>query len=207
VWNFIENSFSKWNIPSTTFGFYVASRDLAWNDFNASNNLDFSWQDFKDETWYSYFTQSNAKTLLFGTKDGKVMQVLPGFATDNGTRYGFEFTTIDFNPFVKQSQMCRFGFVDFYFDRPTEDSAVDTEYKLSIDFYVNEDDVPYKTVILNPSEDDWIHKRVFVNCTANFHRFRVYLSDDQIANSTVAIKGFNLNGFILNMAPAGRIVR
>lgn len=205
VWNFLENSFSKFNIAATTFGSYFQGRDLAWQDFNAANQLDYAWSDFQDENWFSFFTQGKAKLPVFGTKDGKVNQLMPFFATDEGVRTGFSFTTKDFNPFVKDGQKVQFGYVDFYFDRPSDFPTLDPNYLLTIDFFIDENPYPITSIILNPSEDDWQKKRVFVNITAQFHRFKIYLSDDQIANSTVATRGFTLNGYILWMSPGGRI--
>lgn len=215
VWNFLENSFSKYNIGATCFGAYFQGRDLTWADFNCVPNgfcvpgtkdEDIEWKDFASQNWLSYFSQANAKLPIFGTYDGKVNKILPAVTTDDGTRIGFFFTTKDFNPFVKQGQRCVLGYVDFYFDRPDNFPDVDPNYLLSIDFYVDEIPDPILTVVLNPSEDDWQHKRVFVNVNAQFHRFRVYLSDDQIANSSVVDFGFTLNGWIWWAQPGGRIV-
>ena len=207
VWNFIEGSFAVYNIPATTFGFYVRYQDLAWQDFNAANGLDYSWNDFKDQNWFSYFAQGQAKIGIFGTKDGQVMELVPGFATDNGTKFGFEFTSIQFNPYLKQGQQARLGFIDFYFDRPDDFPVQDPDYLISIDFYLDEQQVPYQTVVLNPSEDDFIKKRVYSGAIGNFHSFRIYLSDDQIQNSTASTKAFRLNAFILYMQQGGRIIQ
>ena len=207
VWNFLENSFAIYNIAATCFGFYVNFKDLAWEDFTAANKLDYAWEDFKDQNWLSYFAQGNAKIGLFGTKDGKVMKLISDFATDNGTNFGFDFTSVQFNPFLKQGQQARFGFIDLYFDRPLDFPAVDPNYLISIDFFLDEQEAPYQTIIFNPSEDDFIKKRIYSGAIGNFHSFRIYLSDDQIANSTAATKGFTLNGFILWMQPGGRIIQ
>lgn len=205
IWGFIENNFAVFNIPSTTFGDYIRyGQDLAWQDFTAANNLDFSWSDFQDQTWLSYFSGKGAKVPVFGTEDGIVYQLLPLFTSDNGTKTGFSFLTKDFNPFIKQGQRCNFGFVDFYFDRPNDFPAFDPLYLITIDFYTDENPNAILSVILNPSENDWEKKRVYVNANGQFHRFKIYLSDDQIANST-ATRGFVLNGFILWMGLGGRI--
>lgn len=206
VWNYLEDSFAIFNIESTCFGAYYSGEDLAWQDFTAAKNLDYAWEDFTEgQNWLSYFAQRGAKIALFGTKDAQVMQLFPFFNDDNGTLTGFEFTTKDFNPFVKEGQRAVFGYVDFYFDNPSADDVADPDYLLSIDFYVDEQETPVLTVILNPSEDNWQKKRVFVNVNAQFHRFRVYLSADQIANSTVTTKGFVLNAYNMYFAPGGRI--
>jgi hypothetical protein len=206
VWNYLENSFSTFNIESTTFGAYYNNRDLAWQDFTAANGLDYSWSDFQDgQNWLSYFSQKGAKIPIFGTRDGEIMEIFPFFSTDNETKTGFEFLTKDFNPFVKQGQRATLGYVDFYFDRPSSPGDYDPDYLLNIDFFIDEQETPSLTVTLNPSEDDWQQKRVFVNMNAQFHRFKVYLTPDQIANSTVTTKGFVLNGYILWFAPGGRL--
>lgn len=206
VWNFLENSFAIYNIPATTFGFYYRSQDLAWQDFTAANNLDFSWSNFQDQNWFSYFANANAKLGMFGTKEGIVYSLSPGFASDNNVPFGFEFTTKDFNPFVKEGKQARLGYIDFYFDSPDAGEEPDQQYFLSIDFYANENETPYKTITLNPSEQDWVKKRVHVGSIANFHKFRIYLNAQQISDSTVASRGFVLNGYILYMQPAGRII-
>lgn len=206
VWNFLENSFSTYNIPATCFGFYVRATDLAWQDFTAANNLDLSWDDFQEQNWFSYFSNKNSKLGMFGNKDGYVYSLSPGYAFDDETRYGFTFTTKDFNPFVKDGKQARLGYLDFYFDNPDPGDEIDEDYELSIDLYTNENETPYRTIVLNPSADNWVKKRIHIGAIANFHRFRIYLSPDQIANSSVATRGFTLNGFILYMAPVGRII-
>ncbi len=205
TWNFVEGTFTEYNINSTCFGFFVQGRDLAWQDFTARNELDFAWEDFSDQNWLSYYSQGNAKIPVFGTKNGHVNQ-WGGFATDDGTRTGFEFLTKDFNPFIKEGMQARLGYIDFYFDNPNPEADADSTYEVSIDFFVNEEEIPYKTVVLNPSLDNWIKKRVFIGSIANFHRFRVYLSDTQIAASSAALLGFKLNGYILYFQKAGRII-
>lgn len=206
VWNYVEDSWALFNIPATTFGAYYSQRDLAWEDFTEANGLDYAWEDFQEgQNWLSYFSQKGAKIAVFGTKDGEIMELFPFFSTDNGTRTGFEFLTKDFNPFIQSGQRCVCGYIDFYFDRPSSPLVYDPDYLLNIDFYIDEQETPALTVTLNPSEDDWQKKRVFVNINAQFHRFRVYLTDDQIANSTVATKGFTLNGYVLWMQPGGRL--
>lgn len=215
VWNFAEDSFSKFNIPATCFGDYFSIFDLTWQDFNISNGFihpgsnpptDIEWGDFQEgENWLSYFSQGRAKIPVFGTKDGKIMEYFPFYATDNGVNAGFQFLTKDFNPFIEEGQRVTLGYIDFYFDRPSAASVIDPDYLLNIDFYVDENPVPILTLTLNPSEDDWQKKRVYVNITAQFHRFRVYLTPEQIQNSTVTTKGFVLNGYILWMQKGGRI--
>lgn len=207
VWSFLENSFSVWNIDATTIGTYIQGRDLTWGDFTAKNNLDFSWNDIADtSTWMSYFSQGNTKIVLFGTKEGCLYALQPGLGTDNGTKTGFSFLTKDFNPFVKDGQQARLGYVDFYFDRPQSEQDPDPNYNLTIDFFINESEIPYKSIILNPSSDNWKYKRVYSGAMGNFHRFKVYLSDDQIQTSSVANLGFILSGYILYMAPGGRLI-
>lgn len=209
-WNFLENSFSEFNIFASCFGSYYNLKDLAWQDFNASNNLDYSWDDFEDQNWLYYFSQQGSKIPLFGTVEGEVMQ-LNGFVTDNGTLSGFSFTTKQFNPYIKDGQMAVLGYVDFYFDNPKPDVAPDPNYLISIDYYCDEQKDAQFTLVLNPSLDDWKFKRIFINNNAQFHQFRVYLSDDQLNGengspvSTVTTKGFVCNGYILWFKPGGRL--
>lgn len=222
VWNFLENSFSIFNIPSTTFGGYFTRQDLTWDDFSVANGLvhpgsnpatDIQWGDFQAQTWLSYFAQGNAEIPVFGTETGKVMQLFPAYSTDNGAVTGFSFTTKQFNPFVSKNQRVQLGFIDFYFDRPDDTETSDPDYNLTVEIYIDEYDTPVITQILNPSEDNWSKKRVYANVTAQFVWFKIYLSDEQlevddegIPNSSVATKGFILNGYILYMAPAGRLI-
>ena len=209
VWNWFENNFCTWNIKATTFGYYKQGQDLAWQDFTAANNLDWSWDDINviNSTWLSFYAQSQSIIPVFGTKEGQIFNLLPFFATDNGTPTGFSIVSKDFNPFVKDGKQCRLGYIDFYFESAEGDELFDPNYELSVDLYLNESVTPYKTVILNPSQDDWIAKRVFVNTIGNFHHFNIYLSPTQIAESSVSTKGFVLNGWTWYGCPAGRIIR
>lgn len=207
VWNFYEESFSIWNINSTCFGAYYQSYDLTWSSFIPPLR-DWSWSDLavQNATWLSYYSQKNAKIPIFGSKTGQIFELNPQMLTDNGTRTGFSFTTTDFNPFVKQDMQARLFYVDFYFDSPSDDSSVDTSYTCTISFYVNENESPYKTLVFNPSLDNWKKKRVYCNAVGNFHRFSISLSDAQIASSTMVTKGFGLNGWIWYATPCGRLV-
>lgn len=207
VWNFLEETFSIWNVPATCFGAYYQGRDLAWQDFNAANNMDWDWTEVSlDANWLSYFTQGKSVIPMFGTKTGVLNSILPSTALDNGTKTGFSFVTKDFNPYVKEGFQARLGYVDFYFDRPTVDTSTDTDYTITIEFYNNESETAYRTITLNPSQDNWIKKRVYANAIGNFHRFKVYLTDSQINTSTVTSKGFILSGYILYMTRAGRMM-
>lgn len=233
VWNSHEQSWSQWNINSTCFGFYTQGQDLAWQDFTIANGFqsatndpgdvpaDYRWNDIpEDANWFYYYAQGNAKNPIFGDKLGNIFNFGPAFAFDDRERSGFNLLTEDFNPFVDKGQQCRLGFVDFYFDAPaTEAGFPDPDYLLTIEFYANESESPYKTVEFNPSLDNFIHKRVFSGVIANFHRFRIFLSDDQINGiidpaapttfstppSTVTSKGMKLNGWIWHVQPGGRI--
>lgn len=234
VWNSLEDSFSQWNIESTCFGFYTQGRDFAWQDFTIANGFrsatddpggvasDYRWNDFPENAnWFYYYSQGNAKNPIFGDKHGNLYNFGPAFAFDNLSRSGFSLLTEDFNPYVDKGQQCRLGYIDFYFDAPaTEVGFPDPNYLLSIDLYANESESPYKTVILNPSMDNFVHKRIFSGVIANTHRYRIYLSTDQINGvldpsdpdtylippSTVTSKGFTLNGWIWYGQPAGRII-
>lgn len=233
VWNSLEQSFSQWNIDSTCFGYYTQSRDLAWQDFTIANGFrsaeddtggvpaDYRWSDIpEDASWFFYYSQGKAKNPIFGTKEGGIFNFGPAFAYDDREPAGFNLVTEDFNPFAEKGQQARLGYIDFYFDAPApEEGLPDPNYLLTIELYANESESPYKTVVLNPSLDNFLHKRIYSGVIANEHSFRIYLSSDQIngvpdpANtgefleppSTVTSKGLVLNGWIWYAQPAGRL--
>lgn len=69
VYNFIENTWSVYDLSLSCLGLFVVSGDKTWNDFGTTSANPTSW-DQAEFQWNSYASQGLAPTLLGGSESG-----------------------------------------------------------------------------------------------------------------------------------------
>lgn len=69
VYNFIENTWSVYELPLSCLGLYVVTADKTWNDFSPSSSMPTTW-DEASFPWDFYAIQGLAPTLLGGALSG-----------------------------------------------------------------------------------------------------------------------------------------
>lgn len=131
-----SNAYSTYSIALNAIGYgNNAGYDYAWEDFTAAKLLDYAWDDFGEETWETYFVQSNDDLFVGGDISGNVY-VLEITNDDGSTSIESSFETAAWNPFTEPGSKCLLNYVDIYVD-------TDPTTKATIEFYKNTDIVPY----------------------------------------------------------------
>lgn len=69
IYNFIENTWSIYNLELSCLGLYYVTSDKTWNDFGPASSQPLSWNQ-AEFTWNSYLLQELAPTLLGGSESG-----------------------------------------------------------------------------------------------------------------------------------------
>lgn len=130
-------------INFSCLGFGETTRDLSWENFNGTTAPDNSWEQFNEETWESFFLQSNSELFLGGDQIGRVY-ILENSDSgdDDGNPINFEVTSAAWNPFKEKGISCQLGYVDFYVD-------ADTDTQFTVEFYTNDITSPYMTQTLD----------------------------------------------------------
>jgi len=160
--NYIENSWSIFNLVMHCMGYYSFEADLCWDDVEETmDELEFTWDDKTIHAGYPI--------TLGGSIDGYIYQMDKG-RSDDGANISLEIEGGRWNPYIEQGMKARLGYIDFLVDR-------DPDITVNIDFYVDQLITPYKTETLSCSgEEDkdkvWI--RVFCGTMGDFHRIRIY---------------------------------
>ncbi len=130
-------------INFSSLGFGETTRDLAWEDFNGVLASDNSWAEFDEETWQSYFLQSDSELFLGGDQIGRVYILEDSDSgSDDGNPINFELTSAAWNPYKDQGIQAQLGYVDFYVD-------ADTDTQFTVEFFTSDINNPYATQTLD----------------------------------------------------------
>lgn len=196
VYNFLENTWSKYDIPLSVIGLYKITSDAVWEDFP-----DTSWSE-ADFTWNSYLLQSATPNLLGGSHEGNVYQM--DFedtdydaSTDTQVTYDCDITSTLWNPFATIGTMVQFGYIDIYYQ-------CDSEITLDITFYLNGTELPgvqrqvvlKQTDVASPNQlNNW--QRIYINVSAQFLQMQINSQSEG---------NFKILGMILWAKSDGRLV-
>lgn len=189
VYNFIENTWSNYDLPLSCLGLYLSLIDKTWDDF--ANPIPANTWEQQDVPWNNYLEQDLSPTLLGGTQGGVVVLLDDG-NVDLSTNIEATITSTRWNPFMGTGQRTQFGYIDIYYQ-------INPDCQLLLSFYVNNSSAPAttRTVTLDgPTNDDFAWKRIFINLNGEFIRMNIY------SNSQAR---FKIPGMILWARPAGRM--
>jgi hypothetical protein len=201
VFNFLENTWSIYDMPMSVLGLYYVTLDKTWNDFAVGLPLATDWihANFK---WTNYLLQKQAPCLLGGGHNGAVYILNAGvkdFISDGvSTAIEADITTTRWNPFLNVGQKVQFGYIDIYY-------ATNSTTELQLSFYTNNTSTSVldRNILLTSDQsvgstpgDDNAMQRVYLNLVGEFLRMEIY------SNS---ISDFTINGFVLWAKPAGRL--
>lgn len=195
VYNFLENTWAKYNIALSCLGLYNVTSDKTWADFP-----DTSWEQ-AEFAWNSYLLQDLAPTLLSGSHDGYVYQMEDGETDYDSTSqsqvpYNCDIKSTVWNPFATTGAMVQFGYIDLYYE-----CNVDVE--LDVTFYLNNTNLPgpKRTVTLkqsdvaNPNQQyNW--QRIYINVSTQSLQMQINSSSEG---------NFKIIGIILWAKTAGRL--
>jgi hypothetical protein len=136
---FDEDSDSYINM--STLGYAETSRDYAFQDFIAANDLDISFSQAAEATWGSGFFQSGDEKFIGGDQIGRVLFLEEG-GDDLGNPIDLTIMSASWNPYKDQGLQCQMGYVDFYVD-----SDQDTFF--TVEFFCDDIVTPYAIQTMN----------------------------------------------------------
>jgi hypothetical protein len=182
-------SWSKYAMRFNSFAEFDSDQSPTWDDLGPE-----TWDDYPTTAWDSASVGSAGTTnIIGGTDKGLVCKFdasLTDFRPDGPGTIAFDITSQDFAPYPMQN--AHWGWVDFYM-RASEAAL------LTLYFYSNKREGAYltKTISLAPSGlSEKIYRRVTVDRTAAFHKFRIQNSDGRPICIDAIVPWFR---------PAGRI--
>lgn len=190
VYNFLENTWSIYDLPLSCLGIYNTYQDLTWSDLDD----DLTWEE-ADFRWNEFFVQDLSPVLIGGGHDGNVYQMNFG-DTDNFQSYDCDITTTAWNPFAKEGKSAIFGYLDIYYDCSSDCTILAEIFPNGSSIGTDPISIPLEqSEIASPTQDsNW--QRLYINLSAQFIKIK-FTSDSQ-AN-------FKIKGMILYAKPSGRL--
>ena len=129
-------SYSTYKLGMNVLGHTNDGEDYGLDDFTAANGLDKAWEDFDEETFDSFFWQSNQDTIMGGDTSGN-LYVMQSTLFDGNAQFAATLTSGDISPF-KQMARSQFGYLDLYVE-------ADEHTSFRVDFYKDDDTSPVVT--------------------------------------------------------------
>ena len=193
----------------------------AYSIYNLTANCIEIWQSPQDKTfgyftgktfgelvgsWASLSLQANMPITITGGDNGYIYQTNAGgerldavtWDSDTATPIGFNVQTPRLNPYKDKGKKACLHWVKLFFERMPQG-------KLTVDFFYDNFDGAALTREIDLTQG-YGNKSWFTICanqTANFHMFRIYLSEKQLADSTCYLNKINYHGAQLAFSPAG----
>lgn len=211
AYNYLDETYAVYTFPFNCLGFGTVAATNTWgNNFTP-------WEE-DDDTWDSFFENLDALIDLAGDQFGNVYIL----GTENsrvdstGTRVPVLFDVIskNFNPFIEQGEMCRFGYLDLFV-------SSNAQSKLRVQIYANDamqvgpDGNPtgpyYETTLtFNPTDSTSsviqykVWKRLYIGAIAKTHTIRLYQATEDFTVDTLN-QPIRIHAMVLYMKPSGRI--
>ncbi len=148
------------SMPFLCAGLYETDDPVTWATITGT------WADQTDP-WVSNQVQAGFPVVLAGKSNGKVYRLNNG-SSDDSASISMEALSGRWNPYRKSGKKSRLGYIDFLVT--TENNT-----SISVDFYLDFNDVAYKTETLSFDGDgdkEWI--RIFCGAVGESHRIRMY---------------------------------
>ncbi len=212
AFNYIDNTYAVYEFPFNCLGFGTVTTSNVWG-----NNFD-RWED-ADYSWDTFYESQDALVDLAGDRNGIVYSLgnINTKTLPDGTRVPvlFDVITKNFNPFIEEGELCRFGYLDLFV------SANNTT-KLRVQFY--NDDTLYQNPDGSPAGayleqtltflelDDMspgaaqkkVWKRVYVGAVARSHTIRLYQNIADF-DSVTQNQPVRIHSMVPYFKPAGRV--
>ena len=210
AYNYTDNTYAVYDFPLTCLGFGQITVINTWSDnFDKWRNAEYSWN--------SFFEQTGSLIDLGGDRGGYVYNLGDANTYTSGNfdlPVLFDVLSKNFNPFIEDGELCRFGYVDFLFSA-NQTTKVRVQIYANDNLYVDSFGQPagwYKevTLTLTPTDDmssnaqAKVWKRVYVGAVAKEHTVRIYQNTDDFTADTQD-QPVRLHAMVLYMKPAGRI--
>lgn len=200
AYNYLDGTYAVYDFPFSCLGTGQVQSIETWG--NA-----FTTWGTTATAWGSYLQALDSVVDLGGDQNGVVYELNSGsLITDidgNEENLKIELITKNFNPFVEEGQLCRFGYLDILIS-----TAADTTFRVQIyaDDELDDDYTSYyqETIITitdTPKTKVW--KRIYVGAVAQSHTIRIYQNDLDFDTNTY--QPIRIHALAPYFKPAGRI--
>lgn len=207
AFNYLDQTYAVYQFPFSCLGFGKIVNVPTWSTTYTI------WQDM-DVTWDSYLQQSNALVDLAGDQFDTVFELNTGNSLgDETTPVLMSVITKNFNPFIEEGELCRFGYVDLFVSAYNT-TTLRVQFYLNDELYVDGSGNPagyYQETVLNFATMDSmssanqtkVWKRIYVGATGKSHTIRLYQNAADFGTSLD--QPVYVHAMVLYMKPAGRI--
>jgi hypothetical protein len=208
AFNYLDNTYAIYQFPFSCLGYGSVVNVPTWGTIYDT------WSSI-DDTWGSYEISKNSRIDLAGDQFDKVYQLNDGNTMgDDTTPVLMNAISKNFNPFIEQGQLCRFGFIEILVTANAT-STLRVQFYLNDEMYIDNTGAyagfyQESTIIFTPTDamssqmQTKVWKRIYVGAVGKSHTIRFYQNAADFAggnlNQPIYIHGFNLH-----MKPAGRI--
>jgi hypothetical protein len=212
AYNYIDKTYAVYTFPFNCLGFgTVTSTDVWGNNFDKWSEADYSWG--------SFFETKDALIDLAGDRNGVVYTLgnTNSQTLSDGTRTPvlFDVITKNFNPFIEQGELCRFGYLDIFVSA-NNTSILRVQFFRDDTLYEDSNGEPagsyQETVLTFRSMDAMspttaqtkVWKRIYVGAVAKEHTIRLYQDADDFEENTQN-QPIRIHAIVPYMKPAGRV--
>lgn len=212
AFNYLDETYSIYTFSFSCLGFGVVINQPTWGTIFTP------WDEY-EVAWGSYSQEQFSLVDLAGDHDDQVFQLNSGTTLqDMTTPVLFDIISKNFNPFIEDGQLCRFGFLDLFFTSDVN-TTVRVQFFKDDQLYIDGAGNPagyYQETILdltptsgtNSLGSSKIWKRIYVGSVAQSHTFRIYqnIEDFPTDDPTASLEqNIRIHSQVPYFKPAGRI--
>jgi hypothetical protein len=212
--NYLDETYAVYSFPFSCLGIGTIINVPTWSTTYTT------WEEETD-TWDDYDIQTGALQDLAGDQFDTVYQLnsgnsltLAGDETQTPFPVLIDCITKNFNPFIEDGQLCRFGYLDLFVSAYNT-TTLRVQFFLNDQLYVDSSGTIqgfYQESILTFTDKDAmsptsqqtkVWKRIYVGAVGKEHTIRFYQNEDDF--ETNFEQPVYIHSMVLNMKPAGRI--
>jgi hypothetical protein len=215
AFNYLDGTYAVYSFPFSCLGFGMIQNVPTWSSITEA------WSMMSD-TWDAYNLQDNALVDLAGDQYDRVYELNNGatqtVAGDPMTLpepVRLSVITKNFNPFIEQGQLARFGYLDLFVSADAN-TMIRVQFYLNDQLYIDALGNPngyYQETILQFNTTDAmspntnqvkVWKRIYVGAVGKEHTVRIYQNPLDFTNRT-QYQPVYIHALVFYFKPAGRI--
>ncbi|MDE2106821.1 MAG: hypothetical protein KGL39_56925, partial [Patescibacteria group bacterium] len=209
AFNYLDSTYAIYDFPFSCLGYGRIVNVPTWSTI-------FTPWEAMLTPWDSYQLTSNALIDLAGDQFNKVYQLNIGSTYgDNTTPVLMDVITKNFNPFIEEGQLARFGYLDIFVSA-NQTSTLRVQFYLNDQLYIDSGGNPagfYQETKLtftpkdamSPTTDQVkVWKRIYVGAVGKEHTIRFYQNNADFTSQTLE-QPIYIHAIVPYFKPAGRI--
>lgn len=218
AFNYLDNTYAIYNFPFSCLGLGQILTAQTWGTTYST------WGDDAD-TWGDWDVQNSGLLDLGGDQFDRVYQLntsnsctVAGDDTTTPVPVLMDVVSKNFNPFLEDGQLCRFGYIDLFVSA-NADTTLRVQFYVNDNLYIDGTGTPqgwYKEDILRFQPKDAmspqinqvkVWKRIYVGSVGKTHTIRFYQNMDDFGTEEEPLwdQPVYIHGTCLYMKPAGRV--